>query len=128
MYVIYLENVRMGPQSQGVRGSKVSGGNTSKKTALKDLMKKKKNADKKKQHRFSHNQLVDMGVLTRLKVEVKKSLLKNCTYTFTQVEPGLFVVELRFKKAIEIKVLNQPIELKLEELLRLQELSKRELL
>lgn len=113
MYEIYLDSVRSGQSQQAL----VSPEQQKKLNKKKD---KKKAVKKKSRHQFSHKELEEMGVLTRLKVDVKKSMLKKCYYVFSMDAPGSFIVELLFKKAIEIPV-TKPICIKLEELLRLQE-------
>jgi len=112
MYKLYLENVRKGQSQEGI---------------------KKEKTEKKKEAvivKFSHPELEEMRVITKVNIpldKTKKDLLKKCTYHFTMVSPGKFQVEVHLKKGVDWSVLNKPIELVLEELLRMQEHGKTDL-
>jgi len=74
--------------------------------------------------KFTHPELESKGIITKINIPLDKTkleLLKKCSYTFTQLSPGKFQVELHLKKGIEISLLEKPIELILDELLRKQE-------
>lgn len=71
--------------------------------------------------KFTHPQLVEMGVVTKVNVDAPKALLSKVNYVFTMETPGKFKVEVSLKKGVEINLLSKPVELVLEELLHKQE-------
>jgi len=105
LYKVYLENVRKG-QSQV--------------PSVSDKKVDKKNPCKK----FPHSCLEENGVLAKVNLKLdkaKRELLKKCYYVFTMVSPGKFHVDVRLKKGIDVGLLSKPVELLLDELLRMQE-------
>lgn len=105
LYKQYLENVRKGQAQQEIKSSKPK-------------------KEKEKVLKFTHSQLEDMGVICKTNPDVK-GILKKCQYTFSRADqPGKFKVELQLKKGITFSLLNKPIELVLDELLRMQEHSE----
>jgi len=93
---------------------------------LNQFKKEKKEVMKK----FTHSELESMGVLMKLNFTLDKDhkrLLKKCYYTFTMVTAGKYLVAVHSKKTIIDKMMPKPVEIVLEELLKIQEHGQKEL-
>lgn len=117
LYKQYLDNVRKG-ESQSAH--------------LPD--KAKKNVKKVEPLKFSHKELEDMGIVCDVDPAIKKGVLKDCNYLFSEVESGKFKVEVIYTKGINfnvfiifslsyllLQVLKEPLILMLENLLKMQQ-------
>jgi len=102
LYRMYLENVK-------------KGGTTLKETT------KKKVKDEKKSIKFSLQTLLDENVVTKVGSEIPKKFYKKVYFRFAEVSPAVFKVEVTLKEGIELNVLDKPLDLALDELLRKQE-------
>lgn len=102
LYRMYLENVK-------------KGGTTLKETT------KKKVKDEKKSFKFSLQTLTEENVVTKVGNEIPKKYHKKVYFRFTEVTPAVFKVEVTLKEGIELNVLDKPLDLALDELLRKQE-------
>lgn len=85
--------------------------------------KGKKKKSKELLEKYTHLQLEDMGIITRTDPHLRKSAQK-CQYYFSMVESGVFKVEVVYRKLVQVKVLDKPLELKLEDLLERQQKSE----
>ena len=102
LYKQYLDNVRKG-ESQSVQ--------------LPDKAKRKeKKVDPIK---FTHKELEEMGIVCSVDPAIKKGVLKDCNYLFSEVESGKFKVEVIYSKGINFNVLKEPLILMLENLLKM---------
>jgi len=102
LYKEYLENVRKGGAQ---------------KVEVPSAAKKIKSTKQK----FMHTELEEMSVIESTHPSVDKSVLKRCYYVFENVAPGRFEITLYMKRGMDIKLLNKPIVLVLDELLKMQE-------
>jgi len=104
LYRMYLENVKKGG------------------TTLPEPKKKKK--DEKKSIKFTLQQLADENVVTKIGNEIPKKLYKKVYFRFTEISPAVFKVEVTIKEGIELNVLDKPMEIALDELLRKQDANE----
>jgi len=107
LYRMYLENVKKGG------------------TTLAEPKKKKK--EEKKSIKFSLQQLSDENVVTKVGNEIPKKLYKKVYFRFTEISPAVFKVEVTIKEGIELNVLDKPLEIALDELLRKQDANEHSL-
>lgn len=108
LYRMYLENVKKGG------------------TTLKEPKKKDKKSEKKS-IKFTLQQLADENVVTSIGNEIPKKLYKKVNFRFTETSPAVFKVEVTIKEGIELNVLEKPLEIALDELLRKQEVNEHSL-
>jgi Ras GTPase-activating-like protein IQGAP2/3 len=109
LYKIYLDNARKG-QAQGESAQSAEKKKAASAKTLKVTSKK-----------FTHTELTDQGVLTKILIDAPSALLKKCYYIFTMDSPGKFKVEVHIKQGVDLTLLKKPIELVLEDLLTKQE-------
>lgn len=107
LYRMYLENVKKGG------------------TTLKEPKKKAK--DEKKSIKFSLQQLLEENVVTLIGNEIPKKLYKKVYFRFIEISPAVFKVEVTIKEGIELNVLDKPLEIALDELLRKQDANEHSL-
>lgn len=101
---IYLDNVKRGGTTEQVRKS----------------VKVEKPA-KVKVVKMSADQLVKEGLISKIEPEIDKKLYKSINFKFSQLSTLVFQVEVSFKVGMEMNVLDRPIQLYLEDLLRMSE-------
>lgn len=104
LYRMYLENVKKGG------------------TTLKEQKKKKE--EKKSTSKFSLQTLLDENVVTKVGNEIPKKFYKKVYFRFTETSPTIFKVEVTIKEGIELNVLEKPLEIALDELLRKQDANE----
>jgi len=102
LYRVYLDNVRAGG-------------------TVMTTTKKKAKDDKKRTHKFSLQQLVDENVVVKVGQEIPKKVYKKVYFRFTEISPSVFKVDVTIKEGIELNVLDKPLEIGLDELLRKQD-------
>lgn len=86
--------------------------------------KKVKKKNKLDSFKMAHSSLEESGVISWVDAEMRKTL-KKCVYKFSWFGEGQFKVEPQFKKIVKFKA--NPINMRLEDLLKLQEAGETEL-
>jgi len=101
---IYLENVKKGGT-----------------TEQKQKSVKVEKAAKVKLVKMTADQLLKEGLISKIEPEIDKKFYKAINFKFSQVSSSIYQVEVSFKGGFEMNVLDKPIQLYLEDLLRMSE-------
>jgi len=101
---IYLENVKKGGT-----------------TEQKQKSVKVEKAVKAKLVKMTADQLLKEGLISKIEPEIDKKFYKAINFKFSQVSSSIYQVEVSFKGGFEMNVLDKPIQLYLEDLLRMSE-------
>jgi len=101
---IYLENVKKGGT-----------------TEQKQKSVKVEKVAKAKIVKMTADQLLKEGLISKIEPEIDKRFYKSINFKFSQVSGSIYQVEVSFKGGFEMNVLDKPIQLYLEDLLRMSE-------